>query len=333
MPSKSPTRARCRAGLLLAVIMLALAGAGPAAEEQKTEVNRWEPKIRQFELMDKRQMPPADGILFVGSSSIVGWKVEESFPGLPVINRGFGGSQIADSVHFADRIILPYRPRVIVLYAGDNDVAAGKSPRQVFDDYRQFVNTVRDALPQARIVFIAIKPSIRRWHLVDRMREANRLIRAAAEKDDRLAYVDVDAPMIGDDGKPRAELFKPDGLHLNSDGYKLWSALLLPHLKPGRSGSRPAIDAQGTGMRGSNRPGGSQSMVDSRILVSGRLALVGPCRLLAAQMRRAVGSCKHNVQGGSRHARPARIRRRSLKRDAWVSCFDPPCQMRTAPHY
>ncbi len=216
----------------LAAVVLAVTSDGPAlaAEARAQEENRWEPKIRQFEEQDKKEMPPAGGILFVGSSSIVGWKVDECFPGLPVINRGFGGSQIADSVHFADRIVLPYRPKIIVLYAGDNDTAAGKSPEQVLRDYRQFVKKVHDGLPETRIVFVAIKPSIRRWNLVDEMREANRLIRAATEKDKRLVYVDIDGPMIGDDGKPRPELFKRDGLHLNAEGYKLWSARVLPHL-------------------------------------------------------------------------------------------------------
>jgi len=221
-----------RLRLALVAVLLAVASGRPAlaAEAGAAKENRWEPKIRQFEAQDQKQMPPAGGILFVGSSSIVGWNVDRCFPGLPVINRGFGGSQIADSVHFADRIVLPYRPKVIVLYAGDNDVASGKSPDRVLRDYRQFVAKVHAGLPQTRIVFVAIKPSLRRWNLVDHMREANRLIRAATQKDERLVYVDVDGPMIGDDGKPRAELCKPDGLHLNAEGYKLWSALVLPHL-------------------------------------------------------------------------------------------------------
>lgn len=228
---KHPVVVRLRFPVVAILFVVASGGLAPAAEARAQQENRWEPKIRQFEEQDRKAMPPAGGILFVGSSSIVGWKVDECFPGLPVINRGFGGSQVADSVHFADRIVLPYRPKVVVLYAGDNDVASGKSPEQVLGDYRQFVEKVHAGLPETRIVFVAIKPSIRRWHLVDKMREANGLVRAASEKDERLVYVDVDGPMIGDDGKPRAELFKPDGLHLNAEGYKLWSALVLPHLK------------------------------------------------------------------------------------------------------
>jgi lysophospholipase L1-like esterase len=201
--------------------------AKPAAKP----ADRWEAAIARFEALDKQKPPPKDGILFVGSSSIVGWNVEKSFPGLPVINRGFGGSQIADSVRYADRIVLPHQPKIVVFYAGDNDLASGKNPQQLLADYRAFVKKIHDALPKTRIVYIAVKPSIARWKLVEKVREANALIRAAAEKDPRLVFIDVDKPMIGADGKPRGELFKPDGLHLNADGYKLWNELVGPHLK------------------------------------------------------------------------------------------------------
>ena len=201
-----------------------------AAEPEK-DPSRYEQAIRAFEEQDRKQSPPTEGILFIGSSSIRGWNLEPHFSGLPVINRGFGGSHIADSIAFAERVILPYRPKVIVLYAGDNDVAAGKSPQCVLADYKAFVAKVRKSLPKTRIVFIAIKPSISRWSLVGKMRQANRLIQAATEKDRRQVFVDIDTPMIGSDGRPRKELFKSDGLHLNETGYKLWAKLVKPHLK------------------------------------------------------------------------------------------------------
>lgn len=212
------------AGLLLLSMPLIPAAAVAAQQD------RWEPVIAAFEAQDRQSPPPQEGILFVGSSSIRMWDVKKSFPDLPVINRGFGGSQIADSVRYAERIVLPYRPKVVVFYAGDNDIAAGKSPSVVAGDFREFVHKVHEALPQTRIVFIAIKPSIRRWALVDKVRQANRLIRADADGEERLEFVDVDGPMIGEDGKPRAELFAADGLHLNGEGYKLWADLVRPHL-------------------------------------------------------------------------------------------------------
>ena len=197
----------------------------------KVRADRWEPKMKAFEKGDAKNAPPKDAVLFVGSSSIVGWNLKRWFPDLAAINRGFGGSIIAESIHFADRIVLPHKPRIVVLYAGDNDVAGGMTPQQVFDDFQAFVKVVHDALPRTRIVFVAIKPSIARWRLVAKMRAANALIRAHTRTDERLAYVDVDAPMLGDDGKPRAEFFKKDGLHLNATGYALWTKLLRPHLK------------------------------------------------------------------------------------------------------
>jgi lysophospholipase L1-like esterase len=202
-----------------------------AAEPAGKPADRWESSIARFEALDAKHPPPKGAILFIGSSSIVGWDLAKSFPGLPVINRGFGGSHLADSVRYAERIVLPYRPKIIVLYAGDNDLAAGKTPERVWEDYKAFVNKVHAALPQTKIIYIGIKPSIARWHLIDKIRKANRLIAETAATDQRLVFVDIEKPMLGPDGKPRQELLKADGLHLNQTGYKLWSDLLRPHLK------------------------------------------------------------------------------------------------------
>jgi len=216
---------------LLSALIVVLSAAGLHAQAQTAaKPNRWEPHIQRFEEQDRQTPPPTGAVLFLGSSSIVGWDIERCFPDLPTIKRGFGGSQIGDSVHFTDRIVLPYRPKTIVFYAGDNDIASGKSPERVLDDYKQFVKKVHQGLPKTRIVFVAIKPSISRWKLIDTIREANTKICEVAEKDPRLIYLDIDKPMLDKDGKPRPEIFKSDGLHLNEEGYKLWSDLLRPHL-------------------------------------------------------------------------------------------------------
>jgi lysophospholipase L1-like esterase len=144
------------------------------------------------------------------------------------MNRGFGGSHISDVNHFAGRIVLPYKPKVIVFYAGDNDIAAKKSPQRVLDDYRLFVSLVHAELPKTRVIFIPIKPSPSRWSLWPQMKEANAMIRDFMKKDDRLFFADTATPMLGRDGKPRAELFVEDGLHLNAEGYKLWTDVLTP---------------------------------------------------------------------------------------------------------
>ena len=221
--------------VLVAALMLALWAATVMAQEAE---DRWEPSIRAFEEKDRANPPPEGGFVFVGSSTIAGWNLAKRFPDLPTINRGFGGSQMADAARYADRIVIPYRPRAVVLYSGDNDVAAGKSPYQVTADFRAFLAKVRAALPDTPVVFIPIKPSIARWKLVDRMRRANTLISRVIQRDEHCVYADIDWALLGPDGKPRPELFKEDGLHLNEDGYALWSSLLRPYVEGGGAGPR-----------------------------------------------------------------------------------------------
>lgn len=203
-----------------------------ASAQDKPKEDRWEPDIKAFEARDKEAPPPKNAALFVGSSSIRSWDLKKWFPGIDAINRGFGGSAIADSTRYAERIIFPHEPRVIVFYAGDNDVASGHTPEQVFDDYKAFVAKVRERLPKTPIVYIAIKPSIARWKFIDAIRASNKLIKEHADKEDLLEFVDIDTPMIGPDGKPRADLLLEDGLHLNDAGYKLWTELVMPFVKP-----------------------------------------------------------------------------------------------------
>ncbi len=150
---------------------------------------------------------------------------------MPTINRGFGGSQVADSVRFADRIATPYKPRLIVFYAGDNDIAAGRSAEQVLADYKEFVGKVREQLPETRIAFVTIKPSPLRWKLFETQQNANHLVEAYSKTDRRLVYIDVVTPMLDGDGQPRGELFQKDKLHLNDEGYKVWTEAVAPYLK------------------------------------------------------------------------------------------------------
>ena len=224
---------RCRRILPLILVAIGtppFTNAQAHAQKEEYKPQRWESQIAAFEEQDKTKPPLRDGILFVGSSSIRGWDLSKSFPDLPVINRGFGGSQVAAATFFVDRIATNYNPRMVVLYAGDNDISHELTPERVAADYQAFVRAVHERLPETRIVFIAIKPSLKRWHLVEPMRRANALIRKFTESDTRQAYADIDTPMIGTDGKPRKSLFKEDGLHLNAEGYKLWAACLRPHL-------------------------------------------------------------------------------------------------------
>jgi lysophospholipase L1-like esterase len=221
--------------MVLCGVMVSWVGAGEVADP---DPNRFEKEIASFAEWDSKNAIPADPILFVGSSSIRMWKTHESFPQLPVINRGFGGSHISDVVHFSDRIVLPYAPKLIVFYAGDNDVSGGKSASRVLCDYRRFVELVHAKLPDTGIIFITIKPSGSRWSLWPEMHKANNLIQAFSEKSGRLFFADLGTPLLGADGKPDDSLFRSDRLHLNAKGYRIWTQVLEPviekALKSGR---------------------------------------------------------------------------------------------------
>lgn len=189
----------------------------------------FESDIRQFEEADAKNPPAKGSVLFVGSSSIRLWNtLAQDFPGVPVINRGFGGSQIIDSVRYVHRIVTPYEPRMIVLFAGTNDIANGKSGTEVFADFKAFVGAVREKLPTTPIVNIAITPAPSRWHLIERTKLANRLIREYCESHRDLTFVDTYSRMLDRTGRPRPELFVSDQLHLNAAGYALWADALRP---------------------------------------------------------------------------------------------------------
>jgi len=194
--------------------------------------SQWEPDIAQFEAQDRASPPRPGSVVFVGSSSIRMWTtLDRDFPGLPVLNRGFGGSEAGDVAQFAERIVVPYKPPVVVFYAGDNDLAADKTPAQVLAAFQSFVATMHRDLPATRVVFISIKPSIARWSIVDKMRQANSLVRDYVRTDDRLAYVDVFTPMLDVSGQPRRELFLEDGLHMTPAGYAIWRDLIAPVIR------------------------------------------------------------------------------------------------------
>ena len=188
---------------------------------------RWTEAIQKFEQADAADPPKTGGVVFVGSSSIRLWELEKYFPDLQAVNRGFGGSEICDSVHYFDTLVAKHQPQTVVLYAGDNDVAAGKKADQVLRDFRAFDAKMKEQLPSARLIFISIKPSLARWELAGEMRCANCRIANHCRKDSkRLTYLDVWCPMLDEQCKPRQELLRDDGLHLTDEGYQLWSTLV-----------------------------------------------------------------------------------------------------------
>jgi len=192
---------------------------------------RWEPTIQAFEERDRKSPPPEGAILFTGSSTIVKWQtLADDFPFAPVINRGFGGSQVPDLLEYVDRVILAYRPRIVVVYSGDNDIAAGRTPRQVLGDYATLQARVHESLPETPLVIVGVKPSPNRWGLAEAMHQTNVALAAWAQETDDAYLVDVWSAMLGADGLPRPELYS-DGLHMTPEGYRIWTAILAPKLQ------------------------------------------------------------------------------------------------------
>lgn len=189
----------------------------------------WSRDIAAFEAADQAHPPAPGAVLFIGSSSIRFWtSVASDFPEVRTINRGFGGSEINDATFFADRIVAPYKPGAIVMYAGDNDIAAGDSPGFVLQEFQDFVRKARAVDPGVPIAFIAIKPSMARKALMPQIREANEKIRDWVAKQQGVTYLDIFNPMLGQDGQPQDKWFREDGLHMNRSGYELWIGIVKP---------------------------------------------------------------------------------------------------------
>lgn len=205
---------------------------------------RWEKRIQVFEEADKKAPPAPNSIVFYGSSSIGNWKtLREDFPNLPTLNRGFGGSNIPEAVYYADRMVVAYHPRAIVFYSGDNDIAQGRTPQQVRDDFAAFVTKVRaGGVTDAPIFFIAIKPSVARWKMRDKIMETNRLIKewSGAQPGGKVIFVDIYGAMLSPDGQPRPELYVKDGLHMTREGYNIWVAAVKPVLEAALTSATPA---------------------------------------------------------------------------------------------
>jgi lysophospholipase L1-like esterase len=193
---------------------------------------RWQSSLESFAEADLERQPATDGVLFVGSSTIRLWsRLSQDFRQLPVlINRGFGGSTMADCNALARELVIQYKPKQILIYAGDNDLAEGRLPADVLKSFSGFVEKVRAALPDSHIAYISVKPSPARLSLLPQVRETNALISAYIKTVPNAGYIDTFSPMLGADGHPRPDLFNNDRLHLNEAGYQLWKSVILSHL-------------------------------------------------------------------------------------------------------
>lgn len=211
--------------LFIALLLMTM---GLHAQEQS--LTRYESQIVQFELLDRENTPKEGGIVFAGSSTIVMWKtMTEDLKPLPVLNRGFGGSTFPELIHYAGRIVIPYRPKIVVVYEGDNDLAGPDGDAlSVFKNFRLLEELLHSTLPDTMIYFLSIKPSIARWDRWEEMKKANRLIADYMRGKEGLGYIDIVPAILGDDGEPRKSLFSVDQLHLNAEGYKRIAEIVRP---------------------------------------------------------------------------------------------------------
>jgi lysophospholipase L1-like esterase len=214
---------------LLAVFLFS--ETGDAAQPVPAPPERWEKDITAFETGEAASPTPKNAIVFVGSSSIRKWSsLATDFPHHQVINRGFGGSLLSDSVHFIDRLVLKHEPRFIVVYAGGNDINANKTPENVFASFKELVGKIRAKQPSTPIAYISIASNPKRWSQVEKVIEANRLIEAYTKANPGLIFINVFHQMLGPDGMPKPEIFSSDNLHMNEEGYKLWTEIIAPYL-------------------------------------------------------------------------------------------------------
>ena len=175
--------------------------------------------------------PNRETIVFTGSSSVRVWNdLQERFPTVQIVNSGFGGSEASDLLTYTDDLILKYKPRKVFIYEGDNDLNSNKKPRSVLSDIKGIVSRIQADQPDTKIVLIAAKPSIARWHLKRRYKRLNRKIKGLVKKDDHLAFADVWQPML-QGRKVKQDIFINDGLHMNSKGYDIWYTILKPFME------------------------------------------------------------------------------------------------------
>jgi lysophospholipase L1-like esterase len=200
------------------------------AQEQKPAF--WH-DIQSFKKADSVSFPPENAILFIGSSSFTMWKdVQKDFPAYTIINRGFGGSSLTDVIRYASDIILPYDPKQIVIYCGENDLAGSDkvTSKIVFDRFKQLFGLIRNSYPNAKLTYVSMKPSPSRLHLMPKMTEANLLIKKFLKKQEKTSFVDVYQKMLNEAGTPMKDIFLEDNLHMNAKGYAIWQKLIELHL-------------------------------------------------------------------------------------------------------
>ena len=200
------------------------------AQEQRPPF--WD-DIQSFKKSDSVAFPPGNAILFIGSSSFTMWKeVQNDFPGYKIINRAFGGSTLADQLRYIKEVVFPYKPKQVIIYCGENDLASSDtvSAKTVATRFYKLFALIRKKFPKAQVTYVSMKPSPSRSFLLPKMISGNEMIKKFLASRKRTAYIDVYKEMIDDEGKPRTDIFLDDNLHMNRDGYAIWIKSIQPYL-------------------------------------------------------------------------------------------------------
>ncbi|MFC5282508.1 GDSL-type esterase/lipase family protein [Pedobacter alpinus] len=193
--------------------------------------HRFDNAMVDFKKLDQQNKTPKGGILFIGSSSFTFWKaLENTFASYQPINRGFGGSTLAEVIHYADDILYPYQPRQVVIYCGENDIAEGNSPEITVDRFKILFNLTRKHLPNALISFVSMKPSVAREKMMPEFSYTNQLIERFMAAQPNTSYINVYDAMLQENGKPLTDIFVADNLHMNAKGYDIWIKIITPYL-------------------------------------------------------------------------------------------------------
>ncbi|OAQ39096.1 hypothetical protein A5893_10520 [Pedobacter psychrophilus] len=193
--------------------------------------HRFDNAMLEFKKIDQQKHTPKGGILFIGSSSFTFWKaLENTFASYQPINRGFGGSTLAEVIHYADDILYPYQPRQVVIYCGENDIAEGNSPEITVERFKILFNLTRKHLPNALISFVSMKPSVARENLMPQFSYANQLIERFMAAQPNTSYINVYDAMLQENKMPLTDIFIADNLHMNAKGYDIWTKIITPYL-------------------------------------------------------------------------------------------------------
>ena len=216
---------KLRARHFVVAMLLAVAFVLPSAGQPANDPSRWAGVISSFD--KNANLAPQNAILLTGSSSFARWlTMEKDLEPLTVIPRGFGGSTMADVLHYVDRVVISYKPRAVVIYEGDNDTFHGVAPETIVEQLKEIVSKIHDALPESRIYILSVKPSLARTKVWDEARETTELYKALAGTDRRLYFIDVATPLLNSDGSVMDDVFVDDGLHLNDKGNRIWAAAI-----------------------------------------------------------------------------------------------------------